>query len=191
MPVFRVRCSGPEISYEARDALAAAGARWEASESRPDDEIPHHRVVAGAFTEVEAVGVVRDALGSHGTFRDFDVERVTNRHGETVRTPIRTWDDIDWEEVQRKAPLGELHRLVLRALGDAAEPMWTIVQDPDVGGDRKRVEAALRDLERHHLVYSTWEELGEPGDESAMGHWWAITDEGWELLGLIKSPRYR
>jgi hypothetical protein len=75
-----------------------------------------------------------------------------------------------------------------------------ILKDPDVPGDRVRVEAALGDLERRGLVYRTSEPAGGPEDFAVLqtwrGHpermcdWWAVTDEGWDLLGLIKSPRY-
>lgn len=187
MPVFRVRFSNG-VAIPPQDALAAVGGRWEGSEDSP--EMSRHRVLVGASTEAEAIGIVRQVLRSHGSFGDFDAEHVRDRHGEIVRTPIRSWEDIDWEDVQRKSGLSEFQRLVLGALYNAAEPTWIIVQDRDVLGDRDSIEAALRDLEQRNLVYSTWEELGEPGQESAMGHWWAITDEGWDLLGLIKSPRY-
>jgi hypothetical protein len=188
MPVFRVRFSDG-LEPPPQDALVAAGARWEGSEDSP--EMSHHRILVGASTEDEAIGIVREALRSHGSFRDFDAEPVRDRRGEITRTLIRSWEDIDWEQVQRKSGLSEFQRLVLGTLGNAAEPTWIIVHDPDVLGDRDSGEAALRDLEQRNIVHSTWEESGEPGHESAMAQWWAITDEGWDLLGLIKSPRYR
>ena len=80
--------------------------------------------------------------------------------------------------------------MVLGTLLNDAEPTWIIVQDPEVPGDRDSVEAALRDLEQRGFVHSTWELSGEHDREPGMDHWWALTDEGWDLLGLIKSPLY-
>jgi hypothetical protein len=105
-------------------------------------------------------------------------------------TPIRSWTDIDWEEVQHKAPLTELQRNVLLALLDDHEPTWIVAQDRHVSGDRDGVVVALRDLEARNLVRSRRAESGEAGRESALEDWWALTDNAWDLLGLIKSPRY-
>jgi hypothetical protein len=146
------------MAVPAKDALASVGGRWEGSES--NSRTSRHRVLVGAASEDEAIGIVRQVLSSHGSFRDFDAEHVRDRHGEIVRTPIRSWDDIDWEDVQRKSGLSEFQRLVLGALYNDAEPAWTIVNAPDVPGDRDSVEAALGDLERRNLVYSTLGAIG-------------------------------
>ncbi len=188
--MFRVSFSGPDLSGAVTAALDTLDCRWEMSEFVPDDAMANHRALVGALTEDEAIGMVRKALRGHGSFRAFDAAPVRDRRGEIRRTPIRSWDDIDWEEVQRKSALSELQRLVLGALLNAAEPTWIILQDSEVLGDRDSVEAALRDLEQRNIVHSTREQSGEPGRESAMDQWWALTDEGWDLLGLIKSPRY-
>ena len=52
------------------------------------------------------------------------------------------------------------------------------------------VSRALTADERD-VVLGDFAESGETGRESAMEDWWALTDECWDLLGLIKSPRYR
>src|SRR5262249_24065913 len=72
-----------------------------------------HRGRASANTEQEAIETVREALASHGAFGDFHAALVRDSRGEVVLTPMRSWTDIDWEEVQRKAPLTELQRNVL------------------------------------------------------------------------------
>jgi hypothetical protein len=62
---------------------------------------------------------------------------------------------------------------------------------PHVPPERATVEAVLEGLQERKLVYSVLEEGGEPGKEAELDRWWAITDEGWDLLGFIESPNYR
>jgi hypothetical protein len=201
-PVFRVSFSGPRLqSRTLSAALDAGNCRWEGGESGPDDRTERNRALVGANTEQEAIDIVREALTSYGTFGDFDAAPVRDARGEVRCTPLRThWRDVDWKEVEHKATLSELERVLISTFLNAAEPTWIIVQDPDVPYDLDRVEAVLRDLERRGLVHSTWEPAGGPEDfgvletwrgrPERMCHWWALTDEGWDLLGLIKSPGY-
>jgi hypothetical protein len=116
---------------------------------------------------------------------------VRDRHGNIKQTPIRrgAWE-VDWTEVQRKTHLSDLQQASLCALLDAAEPTWIVLGSPEVREERDRVETALKDLERRSLVYSTWEPALGPEGEPEMDNWWALTDEAWDLLGLIKSPHY-
>jgi hypothetical protein len=96
--------------------------------------------------------------------------------------------------------LTELERALIGTLLDAAEPTWIIVEHPNVTDDLERVETTLRGLEDRGLVYSTWKPAYGPDDFGVledwhgrphrMCHWWALSDEGWDLLGLIKSPGY-
>jgi hypothetical protein len=86
--------------------------------------------------------------------------------------------------------LSDLERGVLFALAQTGIPTYKVVGDPDVPStDRTELVAALEALRRRNLVYSTIEYVGHPLNRQ--GRWWAITDEGWDLLGMIKSPRYR
>ena len=62
--------------------------------------------------------------------------------------------------------------------------------DPEIAADRNGVEAILKHLKEQGLVDSLRVAGGEPGKESEHDDWWSVTDEGWDLLGLIKSPRY-
>jgi hypothetical protein len=171
-------------------ALAVDDRRYEGSFHRPNRAF--HRALVVAATEEEAIDLVRDALQSvEEPFSEFSASPVKDAQGEVKHAPIRTrWDEVDWENVATKATLSELQRNVLWVLADAGEATWKVAQDPDVLGDRANVEAALSDLEARTLVYCVLEEGGEPGRESELDRWWAITDEGWDLLGLIKSPRY-
>jgi hypothetical protein len=201
MLVFRVRFSGPALSDRAKKALEAVEGRWEGSLGLFDDPGPqHHRVLVGALTGGDAVALVKRTLERHGAFADFEATAVRNRRGDVWHTPIRkgAWE-IDWDGVEAKAELTELQRTLVQGILDAAEPTWILLKDPDTGGDTSAAEAALRDLERRGLVGSTWEPSGDPefgvvetwrGVRLPMCHWWALTDEGWEVLGLIKSPGY-
>jgi hypothetical protein len=161
------------------------------SESRPDETIVHHRVLVGADSEPDAVAIVQRAFARYGTSSDFRPTSVRDLKGEVRHTPILRWADIDWEEVQRKAPVSMLQRTILGALFNDHEPTRMIAKDPDVQDDRESVDAALRDLGARGLVDGRRGESGETGREPETAEWWAMTDECWELLGLIRSPRYR
>ena len=192
MLVFRVSFSGPELSEEATSALAAADAGW--ASSGPDPGVlQHHTALVGALTESEAVSAVSEIVMAHGSFDEFVATPVRDRHGEIKRTPIRrVWDDIDWEDVESKATLSELQRTLLRTMLDAGEATWIILKDRDVPNDRDHVVAVLEELEGRNLVRSTVEVSFDPGREPySLDRWWALTDEAWDLLGLIKSPWYR
>ena len=182
-PVFRVFFSEPNLSRAAVAAIDALDGGWKGSEFS-DDPIERHRALAP--NEQEAVAAVREALSAYGAFCDFHATPVRDRHGAVKRTPIRRfWRDVDWEEVRRKVALSELERTLIGRLLDAAEPTWMVLRDPEVSGDRDRALATLRDLERRGLIHNTKEESGETGRESAAEDWWALTDEGWDLLGLL------
>jgi hypothetical protein len=185
MPVFRVTCFGPDASApEVRDALEAVGARWEGGD----------RVLVGAETNDEAIATVRGALSAQGEFGDFEASVVRTCQGDVWQTPIRkgSWE-IDWDTVQAKATLTALQRTLMCGILDAAEPTWLLLKDPDVADDAQVVDAAMRDLEERGLVLSTWERAmapDEPWPGEGMCPWWALSEQGWELLGLIKSPGY-
>jgi hypothetical protein len=103
----------------------------------------------------------------------------------------RSWQEVDWEAVPRRAALTRLQRDALGCLLDAAEPTWLLARELELSDDRARVISVLRELEARGLLHSTLEESGEPGRECESTRWWAITGEGWDLLGLVKSPTYR
>jgi hypothetical protein len=190
-PIFRVSFTGPWLDAPViNSALDGEDLRWEGSGGHVDEPIQRHRALVGAVSENEAIATVREALATLGYFDDFQAGLVRDSRGEVMLTPIRSWTDIDWEEVQRKVTLTELQRDVLLALLNDHEPTWIVAQDPDVRGDRDGVEVALRDLEARNLVRSRRAESGEAGRECALEDWWALTGNAWDLLGLIKSPRY-
>jgi hypothetical protein len=202
-PIFRVSFSGPALEPPALTAvLEPVGARWEGGELGPDAPTERGRALVGALNEHEAIDTVRNALMPSGAFNDFRAVPVRDSRGEVRRTPIRkSWGEVDWTEVERKATLSDLERTLISTLLDAAEPTWMILRARGAPDDPERVEAALRDLGRRGLVYSSWEPAGGPEDFGVletwdgrcerMCHWWALTDEGWDVLGLIKSPGYR
>lgn len=191
MLVFRVSFTGPELAEGARAGLDGPDSRWEGSARGPAGP-SRHRALVGARTADEALNRVRDALQDYGDFKDFDVVAVRDLRGEIRHTPVpRYWDDIDWGQVNRTSPTSELQRQVLGAMLDAAEPTWIIARDLQDVGDRHSIEAALQSLAQRNLVYSRWSQLFGPSAEPEMGYWWALTDQGWDLLGLIKSPSYR
>jgi hypothetical protein len=188
--VYRVRFAGDELTDAAEAALTAAGAWWEGSASGPD-EPSRHRALVEAVSEEAATAAVQTVLAEHGSFSSYAASAVTDARGEVWRGPFyRNWADVDWQATPERARLTELQRAVLGALADAAEPTWIVERDPDVAAERATIEAVLEDLQDQKLVRSTLEESGETGRESELNRWWAITDEGWDLLGFIKSPGY-
>ena len=188
MAVYRVSFLGADDEV-AQDALTT-GALWEGSRFGPD-EPSRHRVLIEAGTEHEAIAGVRRALAARGSFREYEASLVTDSHGEAWRRPLsQSWADIDWEEAPRLASLRDLQRAVLSSLADAAEPTWIVAAEVSAVADRDTVEAVLEELENNRLVYSVLEAGGEPGKDREIDRWWAITDETWDLLGLIKSPWY-
>jgi hypothetical protein len=200
MVVFRVCFTGPELSDEAKDALDDVEGRWEGT-AQVESPTQDHRVLVGAPTSDDAIVIVQRSLRTHGAFSGFTATPVRNHRGEVQGTPIRTssWE-IDWDEVEANAKLTELHRTLVESIVDAAEPTWILLKDPNIAADGETVEAALRDLEERGLVRSTWEPSGDAefgaletwrGERLRMCKWWALTDAGWELFGLIKSPGYR
>lgn len=87
--------------------------------------------------------------------------------------------------------MAPIERAALGCLLDAAEPTWMVVRELEMPDDRAGVISVLRGLEARGAVYSTVETSGEEGRASEPDRWWALTDEGWDLLGLIKSPTYK
>jgi hypothetical protein len=189
--VFRVSFSGSPLDGRAlADALEGVRSRYEGTRSEPDDEVDHHRALVGADAKEDAIAFVREAMARHGTFGSFHATPVLDARGEVVRTPICTrLNEIDWDGVRREVPLSALQQRALIALLDDHEPTWIVAAEVDLA-DRETVEVAVRDLEARQLVRSIQAESGETGRESELEDWWALTDEGWDLLGLIKSPRY-
>jgi len=192
MLVFRVECSGPRISDEAQEALTAVGARWEGSATHGDRRPDDHRVLIPAPTDDAAVAAVAAALEASGEFHAFAATSVRNSRGEPQNTPIRTQaSEIDWNAFEARERLTQLQQVLVQTILDAAEPTWKLLADPDVPDDQELVEAAMRDLEARGLVASTWEPSGDSSNpRQEMCWWWVLTDEAWDLLGLIKSPRY-
>lgn len=89
--------------------------------------------------------------------------------------------------------LTDLQRTLLDYITNAAEPTWIMVKEiPEARCDRRAIDAALEDLETRGLVDRTREPSGNP--ESGvldLEEWWALTDHGWQVMGLPKPPGYR
>jgi hypothetical protein len=166
------------------------GRRYEGSFVDEVKDVAIHRALVGADTPGEAIERVREVLARHGEFGDFRAQPVVDARGEVIRTPIRTrLSEIDWDGARCEARLSALQQTAIMALLDDHEPTWIVAAEVEIA-DRATVEAALRELESLRLVRSIREESGEPGRETDDDNWWAVTDEGWDLLGLIKSPWY-
>ena len=189
--VYRVRFAGDELTESARRSLENAEIVWEGSESSPD--LPsRHRTLVRSVAEEDAIAAVREVLGAHGSFEDLDALPVRDAHGEIWRGAFyRSWSEIDWQAVPRRARLRNVQRAVLGCLTDAAEPTWMVVQTADVSLDRSDAESVLVELESEGLVSSVVGEAFEPGAANRQDRWWSITDSCWDLLGFIKSPSYR
>jgi len=190
MKVFRVHFDGEDLGDTATAALLAADAWWEGTEGGPSAPC-HHRALVEAETEAEATEAVKAAVEPHGEYTNFIASPVTDANGEVRRGPFyRRWREIDWQATPERARLSELERGVLFALAEWGIPTADVVADSDVPTtDRGRVEVTLESLRSRKLVFSTVEYIGHPVNRP--GRWWAITDEGWDLLGMVKSPRYR
>jgi len=190
--LFRVAFRGAELTRRAKDALSTVEAAWEGTESFAEGP-SWHRVLVAAGSAREAVASVREALASElafGSYTDFTSEVVRDSRGEPWSGPFwRTWDEVEWE-TEPLASLAPIERAALHCLLDAAEPTWIVAGELEMSDDRAGVISVLRRLEARGVVRSTVEESGELGRESDPDRWWAVTDEGWDLLGLIKSPTY-
>jgi hypothetical protein len=190
MIVYRVSFVGTELAAAARGALTAAGAAWEGTSYDPQGQC-RHRALVEADREQDAIAAVRSALAAWESYGDFDASPVRDSRGEVWRAPMHAfWHEIDWQAEPRRARLTEVQRAVLRCLLSDAEPTWIIAADPDVPADGASVEAVLKDLREQGIVHSALAAGGESGRESETDQWWAVTDAGWDLLGLIKSPQY-
>jgi hypothetical protein len=191
--VYRVSFEGTELTDAAREALTAAGAPWEGSVCGPEGP-NRHRALARAASERDAIAAVRTALAAYvafGAYIDFTAAPIRDFRGALWTGPFyRQWDEIDWQADPRRARLTKREREVLSCLLNAAEPTWIVVSDPNVQLDRARAEAVLSELEKRSLVYSVLGTGGEPGRASELDRWWAVTDECWDILGMIKSPTY-
>lgn len=190
MVVYRVSFVGTRLTDAEKAALTAAGAAWEGTECGAEGPC-RHRALVNATTEQEAIAAVRTVLGADGSLGNYDAAPVRDSRGEVWRGPFyRSWHEIDWGTPER-ATLTELERTLLGALTNDHEPVWTIVKDRYVHANRVEIEAALAQLERKALIDKRISASGESGHETEPVLWWAITHEGWDLLGLIPSPRYR
>ncbi len=136
---------------------------------------------------------VRDALApelAFGFYTGFTFTVVRNSRGEPWRGAFyRKWHEVDWE-TEPRASLASIERAALGCLLDAAEPTWIVAEELEMSDDRAGVISVLRGLEARGVVCSTVEESGEPGRACESERWWAVTDEGFDLLGFIKSPTY-
>jgi len=133
-----------------------------------------------------AVRMLRSALKRYGTFAAGFV-------AEEVVPPVG-WLGLntngpDWAAVGRRHGLSARQCDALEALLNAAEPTWIVMRELD-SEDRSGIEALLGDLEDRGLVWHVNEESYDPHGEVDRDDWWALTDRGWEVVGLIKRPTY-
>jgi len=193
MTLFRVAFRGADLTQRAKDALNTVEAAWEGTESLGEGP-SRHRVLVAAGSAQQAVASVGEVLASElasGFYTNFTVEVVRDSRGEPWSEAFRrTWEEVEWE-TEPRASLAPIERAALYCLLDAAEPTWIVARELEMSDDRAGVISVLRGLEAQGVVYSTVEASGEQGRESEPDRWWALTDEGWDLLGLIKSPTYR
>ena len=191
--VWRVIFAGTELGEIATVGLAAAGVVWEGSEAGLQQPW-RHRVRLAAADGLAAVAAVRTALAAHiavGVFVDFEASVVRDSRGEPWRGPVDPkWREIDWQADPRRARLSAVQRALIGCLLDDGEPTWIVATEPDVPSDRAAVELALEELQGMGLVRSVLAEAFEPGADDRLDRWWAATDLCWDVLGLIKSPRY-
>jgi hypothetical protein len=173
--------------------LDTADVAWEGSKAVPE-RAWRHCVRVAAIDEQGAIAAVRAAVSAYiafGAYTAFTASAVRDSRGEVWRGAVApSWSDIDWQAEPRRAGLSEEQRALIGCLLDDAEPTWIVASDPDVSSKRQDLESALADLEAKGLVFSVPSQAFEPGTESRLERWWAVTDECWDLLGLIKSPRY-
>ena len=189
--VFRVRFSGSNLPDNTPSTLRSRGVYWEGSEHGPS-EPSKHRALVEASSLNEAITTVKTAVDSYGAFTDFEAAPITDSNGELWKGGLHgSWEDIDWEATPQRSRLSELDRGVLWVLTDAGEATWILAQAPQVPtDDRNEIDAALEELERNGWVYHTIGPSCEPETDWPRVRWWAITDEGWDRLGLIKSSEY-
>jgi hypothetical protein len=188
--VYRVAFEGPDLERAEISALRAKSAVWEGS-SCDASGLCQHTARLWAHGPTEAIATARQILDAKGGFAGYHSRAVTDSEGQPWRASIdQTWREIDWSTPPR-AGLAGLQRSVLGALLDDHEPLWIIMTDPDVAASSAAVEGALAELERQGLVDSRMAASGEPRHEADTVSWWAITEKGWDLLGVIASPRYR
>jgi hypothetical protein len=190
-PIFRVSFSGPDLGGRRFQQVLDdnGGRRYEGSEIDEVEGSAIHRALVGADSEDAAVERVGEALAGYAEFSEFATQPVLNAKGDVLRTPIRTrLNEIDWDMAKSEVALTALQQEALIALLDAGEPTWKV--GAETGVDREAIQASLRDLESRALVRCTREQSDEADTESELEDWWRITDAGWDVLGLIKSPRY-
>lgn len=186
MPLFRVRCEGSDLEFDDLDAVAdASTAEYETGWGSPHGHGYYFLVCAD--TQEAAILSIRQAVGPLGEHAEFTADEVL---------PPPGWKglnqrEIDWPDVHGRCRLTELQQTLLDGLLDAAEPTWILLKHLELTENRDTVEAALRELEQRGLLLRTREPsgaAGATGDEPE--NWWMITDNGWEMLGLIKRPSY-
>jgi hypothetical protein len=191
-PIYRVWFEGAELHEQALAALERAGAVWEGTLYQPGGARHHHSVRVRATGSGEAIEHISSAIGRLGRYRKHRAEPLIDSAGAPWRGAInRRWEEVDWNAPELTV-LRPLQRAVIGALLDDHEPTWTIVKDPEVVATRSDVEAALKALEQAGLVDHRLALGLEPGaDTDDPVPWWALTNRAWDLLGLVKSPRYR
>jgi hypothetical protein len=183
MPVFRVEFLGPHLD-DHESIATAAGAEWEGSRGLPGERYRHYFLIEQNSPE-DAIETLRAAVNPLAAPPAFSADQVTLPPGwKGLRR-----EEVDWDDVSTRCELTGLQRDALHSLLDDGEPTWIVVKHSEIG-DRGTAEAVLSGLERRGLVWHVREDSYNPDSEVDLEDWWALTDHGWAILGLIKPPWY-
>jgi len=184
--VHRVAFSGTFAGEQLPDAHLPDGIHWQASQMSPDSD--RHFVLLEAENAAQAVATVETALRGLGEFHEFASRSFPAYGAEPGCRPFVTpgnppnWDELD-------LGITDTERRLLESLLDVIEATWVLLRDyPDL--DRAGAEQSLRRLEEIGLVASSRAMSCNPAAFEAPDNYWAITDTGWDRLGLIVSPRH-
>jgi hypothetical protein len=190
--IYRVWFEGPELDERALAALSAAGAVWEGTEGfvAPGAEWRHSARLRAADASA-AARQIETLLAEHSAYRATNIELLLGAGGEPWRGEIdRRWEQVDWS-VPELSVLSPLQRTVIWALLDDHEPTWVILRALEATPDPAEVDDALREMGALGLVHHRLARSMAPDEEGDQPvPWWALSDHAWDLLGLIKSPRY-
>jgi hypothetical protein len=119
--LFRVLFAGPALSIAATQALTAAGLTWERSEC-PAEGLCRHSVLAEADTASVANAAVRNVLSAYPTDGQYVASPVRDFRGEIWgKAFYRSWREIDWDAVPRRAKLTLDERAVMLGLINGPE----------------------------------------------------------------------
>jgi hypothetical protein len=184
--VHRVAFSGTFVGERMPESCLPEGIHWQATHGSPDSP-DRHFVLMEAENAARAVATVEAALRGLGEFREFASRSFPSYGAECGCRPFvlpgnpPNWDELDLD-------ITDVERRLLESLLDDIEATWVLLRDhPDL--DRAAAEQSLRRLEEIGFVASAKAMSCNPVAFEELDNYWAITDDGWDRLGLIRSPR--